>query len=151
MLAHFGEQRPRDRRLLRVAVDVGAQRPGAVSEGAAQREVHALGHIVARPVFLAVGHHGHTRAHVRAVAILCALPDVPLVDVGVHVDEAREGDAAFQVEARQPVIRGSRRAEFVEAESKGIDIPGGGPGGIAWAPIGDREDLVEHDEGEDGP
>ena len=39
----------------------------------------------------------------RAVRILRALPDVALVDMGVHVDEARQHDAAVEIEARQAV------------------------------------------------
>ena len=46
LLAHLGEHAPRDLGLLRIAVDMRAQRAGAVREGAAQREVHAPG---ARP------------------------------------------------------------------------------------------------------
>ena len=39
------------------------------------------------------------RADERAVRIGRARPDVALVDVGVHVDEARQHDAAVEVEA----------------------------------------------------
>ena len=59
----------------------------------------------ARPVRLAVRHHGHARAHERAVRVRRARPDVALVDVGVHVDEARQHDAVVEIEARQAVVR----------------------------------------------
>jgi len=44
--AHLGEHRPGDRRLLAEGIDVGAERPGAVRKGAAQRELHARAHVV---------------------------------------------------------------------------------------------------------
>ena len=113
LLAHLGEHAPRDLGLLRVAVDMRAQRAGAVREGAAQREVHALGDILARPVGRTVGHHGIARAEMRAVRILRAMPDVALVDMGVHIDEARQHDAVVEIDARQPVLH--RRADRGDA------------------------------------
>ena len=44
----------------------------------------------------------------RAVRILRAPPDVTLVDMGVHVDQARQHDATLEIEARKSVLhRGS--------------------------------------------
>jgi hypothetical protein len=62
LLAHLGEHAPGDRGLLADRVDMGAQRAGAVREGAAQRKVHAPGDVLRRPVGLAVRHHGHAGA-----------------------------------------------------------------------------------------
>ena len=43
----------------------------------------------------------------RAVRVLRAMPDVALVDMGVHVDEARQHDAVVEIDARQAVLRPS--------------------------------------------
>jgi len=100
-----------------------AQRAGAVREGAAQREVHALSDILARPVGRAVGHDGVAGAEMRAVRIVRAMPDVALVDVGVHIDKARQHDAVVEVDAGQPVLhrrtdRGDARAVDHDAASR---------------------------------
>jgi hypothetical protein len=48
---------------------------------------------------------------VRAVGILRALPDLALVDMRVHIDQARQHDAAVEVELRQAVVCGCRRVD----------------------------------------
>ena len=81
-----------------------AQRAGAVREGAAQREVHALARRPRRDQFASRSAITVMRAPMkRAVRIRRARPDVALVDMGVHVDEARQHDAAVEIEARQAV------------------------------------------------
>ena len=58
----------------------------------------------------------------RAVRVLRAMPDVALVDVGVHVDEARQHDAVVEVEARQAVLH--RRADRGDARVVDHDVAG---------------------------
>ena len=142
-LAHLGEDRPRDRRLFRIAVDVGAQRAGAVREGAAQREVHALGDILGRPVHIAIRHHGGARAEMRAVRVLRAMPDVTLVDVSVHVDEPRQHDAVVEIEALKAVVL-ARGTDRRDAAVVNHDIAGCEAVGVGCQPARVRDQAYGH-------
>ena len=51
-----------------------------------------------------------------------ALPDVALVDMGVHVDEARQHDAVVEIEPRQAVLH--RRADGGDAAVVDHDVAG---------------------------
>ncbi len=81
---------------------MGTQQGGAVGVSGAQREIHAALDVVRPPVHLAVDRDRFQRAGEGAVGVAAARPDMPLVDMGVHVDEARPGHAAVEVEFRQP-------------------------------------------------
>jgi hypothetical protein len=133
LLAHLGEDRPGDGGLLAKRVEMGADRAAAVCEGAAQREIHARAHVVGIPVRLAVGRDRRARAGMGAVRVRAARPDMPFVDVGVHVDEAGQGDSAAQVDGRQIGRGGSgvgrceqRDLRAVHDEVAGGEAVGGG-------------------------
>ena len=100
-LAHFREDRPARPVLRRRRIEVGAHQRRAVGVGGAEREIHAPRDVVGAPVLLAVVLHGIERAGECAVGIGPARPDVALVDVGMHVDEARPHHAAVEVELGQ--------------------------------------------------
>ena len=97
----------------RPAVEMRADRDGAVGEGAAQPEVEAGAHVLGRPVGLAVGARRLERGVKSAVGIGGARPDVPFVQVGVQVDQARPDLAAVLVDQGgvTRVRRAPRRAD----------------------------------------
>ena len=89
LFAHVAEDRPGDRRLRRDRIEMGADGARAVRVGSAQREVHAGGHIRGSPVGDPIGLHGLECAHERAVRVRSPGPDMPLVQMSVHVDRRR--------------------------------------------------------------
>ena len=105
-LPHLRKHWPGDRLLRRLAVDVGADGGGAVGVGGAEREFHAGGDVGGGPVARAVIGNGLHRVGEGAGGVGLARPDVALVEVGVHVGEGGDEDAACRVEvARRAACR----------------------------------------------
>ena len=71
----------------------------AVSIGAFQRESHPRPHILSGPVGLAVLANGCQGAGKRAIGIGLARPDMPLVEMGVHVREGWQHHATAHIDA----------------------------------------------------
>jgi len=127
--------------LLAQRIEMAADCASAMGEGATQREIHAGAHVIGAPVRLAVGRDRRAGAGMRAVRIGAARPDVPFVDVGVHVDEARQDDPAAQVDRRQ--IGGDRNgadgAQHCYPHAVYDDVAGGKPVGCGAIGDGGRE------------
>ena len=122
-LAHFLEDRPGDRLLWGNAVDMGAQRLGAVGVGRAQRKIHAAGEVGSTPARGAVVTGGDQGAHEGAIRIRFARPDVTLVDMRVAVDETGEDDAAGEVDCGRGgwVVRDDRSDLAIRYREVGED------------------------------
>ncbi len=99
--ARFGEDREGDRRLLAIGIDMRADGARAVCVGAAQRELHAFADVFGGPPRLAVFDDSLARAQDRTVFVLDSGPDMTLVQMRVHFDEARQNDSIAQVDGRQ--------------------------------------------------
>ena len=67
--------------------------------GAAQGEVHARFNVPGRPVCLPVGPDGGKRTVEIAGRVGLPVPDMTLVDVGVHVGKAGPDHASLQINA----------------------------------------------------
>jgi hypothetical protein len=127
--AHFGEDRPGDRRLLASRVEMRADRAGAVGEGAADCEAHAGAHVLGRPAFLPVDAGVFQRAREGAVRVRAAWPDVALIKVGVEVDEAGQEKAAVDVKGWKLRVEGegARGDDGGDAAVRDRDVDRGEP------------------------
>ena len=88
-----------DRVLGRKGVEVGADRPRAVREGGAKRELHSPAHVRGGPAGGAIGGDRQPGGVGGAVRIGGAGPDLALVEVGVQVDEGGKDHRAPHVHA----------------------------------------------------
>jgi antitoxin CcdA len=96
-LAQLGEHRPGDLGLRRDRIEMGADRHRAVRMSAAQGELHPCLDILRRPVGPPVTLHGLECLPEAAVRVGGARPDVALVEMGVHVDEAGQDQPAGEI------------------------------------------------------
>ena len=92
-LARLSQNRPTDSRLRADAVDMGANGRRPVREGAAQAELHARSDVGGAPVGRTVLDRRRERARKIPDGVSFPPPDMPLVEMGVHVDEERQHDA----------------------------------------------------------
>ena len=97
-LAQLGEDGPADLGLRRHGIDMGADGAGAVREGAAERELHAVAHVIGTPGHMPVALHGLDRGREAAVKAGGPRPDMALVEMRVHVDRAGPDHAALEVD-----------------------------------------------------
>src|SRR5439155_15339368 len=109
LLADLLEDGPADRRLRAHGIDMSPDGAGAVGPAAAQAEVHAAAHVLGGPVRGAVRGHRAERAVESAVRIRGAFPGVALVEVRVHVDEARPELAVPEIDGSLLVRSPARR------------------------------------------
>ena len=86
--------------LLSQRIDMRPDGGGAMREGAAQAEIHPRADIRRRPVRLAVGHDAVERAQEAAIGVALARPDMALVEMDMAVDQARQHDAAVEIDDR---------------------------------------------------
>ncbi len=95
-----------------VAVEVRADRSGAVGVSATQAKFEALFDIGFRVVFVAVGDDGVPCARMGAVRVGLPGPGLRLVQMHMPIDEAGPNLTAVEIEAFR---RGSRRADRGDA------------------------------------
>ncbi|WP_259955487.1 hypothetical protein [Sulfitobacter mediterraneus] len=76
---------------------MGADGPSAVGIGTAQRKIHAAAQILRRPVGLPIRLNGGNGPVKTAVRIGGTRPDMPLVEMGVHVDERGKSHRAAHI------------------------------------------------------
>ena len=132
LLAHLPEDGEADRVLGDEAVEVRADRAGAVGVGGLEAEGHAGAHVSGRPVRGAVGADGGEGTHEGAVRVRGAGPDVALVEMRVHVDEAGEDHRAGHVDLREAAARDAavRDGEGGADEAAGLAQKAGGDGHV---------------------
>ncbi len=109
-LAHLGEDGPGDAGLRADRIEMGADRAGAMGEGAAEREIHAGAHVLGRPVRVAVAADVVERAAGRC------RPDC---GVAARYGPCRDGCGCRRGGARRCRRRDRRRA----APCRGSTVP----------------------------
>ena len=110
-----------DRVLGRKGVEVGADRPRAVGEGRAERELHPAANVRCGPAGRAVGGDREPRGVGGAVRIGGARPDLALVEMGVQVHERGEDHRALHLHA---LARPSRDdPSSLDGEIEGREAP----------------------------
>jgi hypothetical protein len=87
---------------------MGADRDSAVRKGATQREIHAGAYVIRVPVRLTVGRNRCAGAGMCPVRIATAWPDVPFIEMRVHVDEAGQHNPPAEIDRLQ--IHGELRS-----------------------------------------
>ena len=92
---------------------MGADRAGAVSQRAAQAEIHPPGEIACIPMGLAVALRRIEGTGEAAVGIGGAVPDEALVEMGVDIDEAWHDERPARIDYRE--------IGFVRARARGRD------------------------------
>ncbi len=149
-VAQVREHRPGDGVLRRHRVEVGADCPCPVGVGAAQAELGAATHVLCRPVRLAVGGDGAERAREGAVGVGRAGPDVSLVEMRVHVDEAGQHHRARHLDPLATAVRNPAVDDMDVSPHKVTRLPdkAGGDGhvGQRYRPGPDRPEIGHRSE-----
>ena len=101
---------------------MGADCHRAVGIGAAQREVHAPGDVLGCAVAPAVFGGSGKSALEGAVRILRARPDVALVQVGMHVHQARPHHAAVEISAVRSLPGRSSRMDLGDPAAGNVNV-----------------------------
>ena len=118
VLAHLAQHLPASLGIVRIGIDMckSGIRGDTVRIGAAQAEIHAPAQIRRGPVGPVGGGGGEAGVVECAVRARAALNRVPLVEMGMDVDQSRPDLPAADVDAgKRPVIaRGARRFDARE-------------------------------------
>ncbi len=96
--ADLFKQRPAYRVLWRAGIKVGPDRPCAMCVGGLKRKLHPRPNILAPPAGRGIPANRAYGAVKSAIGIWAAAPDVPLVQMGVHVDKGGEGHCPLHVD-----------------------------------------------------
>ena len=110
-IPHGAKHAPGNLRLFSEAVEMGADSADAVCISAAEGELHSRGNVLGSPEGCPVGACRCQSTEEGAVGIGRAANDMALVEMSVHVDEARPHDAARYIDAVRSRARGLDRAD----------------------------------------